>query len=334
MTNEIKQSQALQKGDIEISLIVPVYNSVQSLSELAARIEKVFAVQIEDDYELIFVDDGSSNAETWLMLQSLAEQYDKIRALQLTRNFGRIGAVMAGITSAKGAWLIIMDDDLQHCPEDIPRLLSMRQHDVVLAQFDNKKHGVIAKLGSRIVTWLKHEMGFPSHLSSSSFLLVRAEIARHILQIKTPRPFLMALLLEITRDIVGVETTHDPRPSGGPVFTFGRRLQQFTNLLINNSTLLLQSVAILGIAVAGLSFASGCYLLINSIIKSSSVPGWISSMIVSLMIGGLILMLLGVVGMYLVRIIRGVEAWPAFVLRREIGHDKTKESPPEEIAKN
>lgn len=314
----------MPKDDIGISLIVPVYNSVQSLSELTARVENVFVEQIEDDYELIFVDDGSSNAETWPMLQSLVEQYDKVRALQLMRNFGRTSAVLAGITRAKGNWLIVIDDDLQHRPEDIPRLLSLREHDVVMAQFENKQHDVIAQMGSRLVTWLERRvLGLPSHLSNSSFILIRTEIGRHMLNIHTPYPFLPALFLAVTRDIVGVSAVHDSRHSGNPTFTLAKRLKNFIDLVINNSALLLRVVAIIGVTMAGVSFAYGCYLIISSFIKASTVPGWTSLMIVSVVIGGLVLLSLGVVGEYLVRILRGVESRPTFVLRQEAGQDKS-----------
>ena len=128
-----------------ISLVVPVYNSVDSLQSLKERVSKIFIEEIGEEYELIFVDDGSPNPDTWPVLASLARDNKEVRALQLTRNFGKVGAVLAGIDEAHGDWIIIMDDDLQHRPEDIPAMLSKRDHDVVLAQFKNKAHGLVAR---------------------------------------------------------------------------------------------------------------------------------------------------------------------------------------------
>ena len=302
---------------IAISLVVPVYNSVDSLQSLHDRVSKVFIEKIDEDYELIFVDDCSTNPETWPTLTSLAKDNQEVRALQLTRNFGRTGAVLAGINSARGYWIVVMDDDLQHRPEDISGMLSKREHDVVLAQFKDKAHGLVALAGSRVVTWLEHMvLGFPDHLTNSPFMLIRSSIAKHMLHMKSPHPFLPALYLEVTRDIVGVNATHEPRKYGNSQFSFSRRLKQFMNLLVNNTALLLRGVAVVGITMSLASFSYGCYLLLQG---PANVPGWTSLMIVILIIGGLILMSLGVSGEYLIRIIRGIESRPSYLLRREIG---------------
>lgn len=303
--------------DIDISIIIPVYNSVDSLPVILERITAVFEEQIQERFELIFVDDCSSNPETWPLLVSLAENHEPVRVLQLTRNFGRTGAVLAGVNDACGQWIVIMDDDLQHRPEDIPKLLTERSHDVVLAQFENKAHGFIARFGSRVTTWLEHlVLGFPKHLRNSPFTLIQKDIAKHMLHIHTPHPFLPALYLEITQDVVGVEATHDPRYCGGTEFTFLRRLWHFSNLLINNSALLLRGVASIGILMSIISFSFGCYLLWRG---PASVPGWASLMVVTLIIGGLVLMSLGIAGEYLIRIIRGIESRPAYIIRNRLG---------------
>jgi dolichol-phosphate mannosyltransferase/undecaprenyl-phosphate 4-deoxy-4-formamido-L-arabinose transferase len=303
---------------LSLSLIVPVFNSVQSLPELTERVAAVLVGRAGESYELIFVDDASSDPETWPMLQTLAGQHVEVRAIQLMRNFGRTGAVLAGITAAKGRWLLTMDDDLQHRPEDIPELLCKRDHDVVLAQFSRKHHGLVARIGSRLTTWLEQlAIGMPPALSHSPFLLIKSEIARQMLGIQTPSPFLPALYLAVTRDLVGV-AAHDPRHSGESTFSLARRIKNFSNLLINNSALMMRAVAFVGIVMATVSVGYGCYLLIGGVFGTASVPGWTSLMVVTLVIGGLILLSLGVIGEYLIRIIRGVESRPAFVVRREI----------------
>ena len=317
--DSVSNGQGASAADcpLTLSLIVPVFNSVQSLRELT---ERVAAVLAGENYELIFIDDASSDPGTWPMLQTLTGRHVEVRAIQLMRNFGRTGAVLAGITAAKGRWLLIMDDDLQHRPEDIPELLSKRDHDVVLAQFSRKHHGLVARIGSRLTTWLERlAIGMSPSISHSPFMLIKSEIARQMLRIQTPNPFLPALYLAVTRDLVGVAATHDPRYSGESTFTLARRMKNFSNLLINNSALMMRAVAFVGIVMATFSVGYGCYLVIRAVFGTASVPGWTSLMVVTLVIGGLILVSLGVIGEYLIRIIRGVESRPAFVVRREVG---------------
>tara|TARA_R110001599_G_scaffold276025_1_gene477273 strand:- start:2056 stop:3027 length:972 start_codon:yes stop_codon:yes gene_type:complete len=309
----------MPKPIVTISLVVPVYNSAESLHLLRDRVSKTFIEEIDEDYELIFVDDGSSNPETWPTLAALARDYREVRALQLTRNFGRTGAVLAGICGACGEWIVVMDDDLQHRPEDISAMLSKREHDVVLAQFEDKAHGLVARIGSRVVTWLEHiVLGFPNHLTNSPFILIRSSIAKHMLHMKSPHSFLTALYLEVTRDIVGVQATHEPRHYGKTQFSFFRRLKHFMNLLINNTAVLLRGVAVVGITMSLASLSFGCYLILQG---PANVQGWTSLMVITLIIGGLILMSLGVSGEYLIRIIRGIESRPSFLLRRETGSE-------------
>ena len=126
---------------VEYSIVVPVYDSTESLSELVERIDKVFALHVNALYELILVDDGSPNPQTWPIMEQLADRFASVRSIQLTRNFGKAGAVLCGFEQSRGDWLILMDDDLQHPPEDIVLLVANKGHDVVVAQFRERKHG-------------------------------------------------------------------------------------------------------------------------------------------------------------------------------------------------
>src|SRR5512135_353096 len=104
----------MPEGSINYSVVVPVYNSAQSLPVLAERVDRVFRRVVKDSYELVMVDDGSPNPQTWKMLESLAADSHTVKAIQLTRNFGRAGALLCGFENASGDYIITMDDDLQH----------------------------------------------------------------------------------------------------------------------------------------------------------------------------------------------------------------------------
>ena len=118
------------------SVVVPCYNSDVSLPQVVERIAAVFKTQLRESFEIVMVDDGSPDAGTWARLQELAGRYPEVRAIRLARNFGKPGAMLCGYSAARGQWIIAMDDDLQHAPEDVPKLLAAKEHDVVMGVFN------------------------------------------------------------------------------------------------------------------------------------------------------------------------------------------------------
>lgn len=308
-------------------MVIPVYNSTRALPELAGRIGAIFSEKIKEPYEILFIDDGSPDPETWKTLASLAQQFSSVKAIQLRRNFGRSAAVLCGLQEMKGSWCIVMDDDLQHQPEDIPKLIRKREHDVVFAQFQRKQHGWVTRTGSYITTLVEHEvLGLPPRIRNSAFIMVKEDVARLMLTIKTPHPFIPALILAVTNDIGTVEVDHKPRKYGTPAYTFLRRLGNFSDLIINNSSILLRAVALLGVIVGVLGSFYGLYIFLRSWIYGSSIPGWASVMVAILVLGSLTLITLGVAGEYLLRIIQGIEYRPLFVVK-QIAQQNTLCSP-------
>ena len=149
---------------MKYSVVIPVYNTTHSLQELVARIEKVFRDEIKDSYEIIFIDDCSTNTDTWPTLVELKKTHPQVNVIQLMRNFGKAGAVFCGLNQASGKYTITMDDDLQHRPEDIVNLIANEQHDVVIGTFAQKKHSWFKKISSSIVNWFDFKLlGKPTY---------------------------------------------------------------------------------------------------------------------------------------------------------------------------
>jgi glycosyltransferase involved in cell wall biosynthesis len=304
----------------EYSVVIPCFNCKHTIDELLSRLAGVFA-RLQRAYEVIAVDDGSPDPDTWPAILAAAKG-NPVRAFRLTRNFGRTAAVLCGMEQARGRWVITMDDDLQHRPEDIPRLISVVDHDAVVANFafSERYHTLSQRLTSHIKGWFDYKLlGKPPHIQMSPFIMIRGDIVRMMLRSRTPYPFIPALLFHVTRDIVAVPATHAPRRNGRSQFGFGKRLRLFSNLLINNSSILMRAFALFGIGAAALSLALACYFVIMRIISENYVPGWTSLSVIELFMGGLILITLGVIGEYLVRIVQLAERRPAFFVRVE--HD-------------
>lgn len=301
------------------SLVIPVYNSVESLTELVSRIAQVFENSIKQPYEIIFIDDASTNKRTWPLIEELVKKHSHIKGVQLMRNFGKNGALMAGFEEVKGLYVITLDDDLQHRPEDIPNLIREKEHDIVIGMFGNKEHSFFKKTVSRLNGWFEKKLIHkPAHIKSGPYRLLKAEVVKAMLNIRTPYPSIPALMYYVSRDVVNVEVQHDRRTYNKSEFTLGKMWKTFSNLLINNSSFLLKVIAFIGITISLLSFILGIYFIIKKLTVGTSVQGWASLMVTLLFIGGLILFSLGVVGEYLLRIINGIERKPSYLIRKKI----------------
>lgn len=301
------------------SIVIPVYNSSRSLKELTNRINTVFFEQIHDSFEIIFVDDYSPKLETWETLEEIARDNSSIRAFRLSKNFGQGGALICGMDKARGEWVITMDDDLQHCPEDIPLLLIHKKHDVVIGCFPEKKCGLLKKTASKIKSWLDMKLlDLPANLISTPFKLIKRRVVLDVLAISTPRPFMIALILAVTSDLVNVDVRHEARLYGKSNYTIRRSISLMSNMLFNNSSFLLRMMSIFGFTLACLSFTFGLFLIVKKLIYQTGLDGWTSLMVVILMSTGSIIFCLGVLGEYISRLIETSETRPVFLIKSKV----------------
>jgi len=298
-----------------VSVVVPVYNSV-AVETLADRIDAALEGRPR---EIIFVDDGSPDARVWPMLQRLAETRAHVHAVQLSRNFGQQAATLCGLREARGEIVVTMDDDLQHDPADIPLLLAEARHDVVIAQFEAKEHHLFRRIASagkgmfdRLI------LGTPRHLQLSSFRVLSRTVVDGILAIRTAHPFLPALMFHVSRDVAGVTVKHGARTSGRSGYTLRKLLSMFSNLVINNSSILLRTAAATGMFFAVVSFALTAVAVYRKLVYDVAVQGWTSLFAATMLVGGLLLVSVGIIGEYLVRIIENGETKPTYFVRRRI----------------
>jgi glycosyltransferase involved in cell wall biosynthesis len=299
---------------LSVSIVVPVYESSHSLVELTQRVHAVFARYPSETFEILLVDDGSRSPATGETLRTLRAEYPAITVIRLMRNFGRIAAVLCGLKHARGRNVIIMDDDLQHRPEDIPALLEHRDHDIVVAQFPVRNHDTLTVLGS----WVKSHfdriiLGLPCRISA--FVSLRRDVVDAMLQMTSPRPFLPALMASVTSDFHPIVLSHDASKHGRSRYSFMRRFVQFTNLLIGNSNLVLHAFGIIGGVVAAAGFLSMFVIIVLKFSGRITEAGWASLVVINLLFGGLILVALGIIGEYLLRILEGGMQKPTYVVR-------------------
>lgn len=308
-----------------ISIVIPVYNSSR-LDEITRRIDAVFA-NLSEEHEIIFVDDFSTSVDVWATLTRLAAEHQSVRAIQLTRNFGQHEATLCGLKESRGDLVITMDDDLQHSPEEIPRFLALKDFDIVLAQLKNKQHSLFKRLVSRIKGIFDQIIiDKPKGVLLSSYRMLSRMVVDGMLSINTPHPFIPSLIFHVSHNVTGLEVEHHERQGARSGYTFWKLFRVFTNLVINNSSLVLRLVGYLGIVLAGISFLMALLTIYMRLMHEIAIIGWASLFAALLLIGGLLLFSMGLMGEYLIRIIETSEAKPTFFVRRRTGFDPQKES--------
>jgi len=296
---------------------VPVYKSSSSLIELTERVRVVFSNIPDTDYEIVFVNDSPFHKKTVETLNELVKREQAVKVIELMKNYGQQPATLCGIEQAVGDFIITMDDDLQHHPEDIPKLIGKSSHDVVIAKFQEKKHSFFKRLASDVKGYFDRIiLGKPKHIKLSAFRLITAETAKLMFKRRSPYPFIPALLFDITDDLVNVDVPHHSRYDGEGNYTIPKMIQIFGNLIINNSSFLLRVIGYMGVLVALTASGLSVALLIRKLFLGYTLTGWTSIVVLVLFFGGVTLLTLGIIGEYLIRIIATTEEKPSYYVRK------------------
>lgn len=285
----------------EISIIVPVFNSEENLNELHRQIND--AMQ-EIDFELIFINDGSTD-NSMDIIRFIAINHANVVAINLRKNFGQDNAIMAGLNYASSNYIVIMDDDLQHSPYDIPLLYNKCKEgfDICYAKFSDKNQALWKNFGSwtnGIFAQLLFKK--PKNIYMSPFKIIKAGVIKDILQYKGPFPYIEGLLLQVTQNIASISTQHHVRYKGRSNFNFIRSFSVFLKTLTSFSVLPLRLATLIGFSTSLIGFVMAIYYLMEYFLINHTVEGWTSLMISSLIIGGMMLMFLGLIGEYIGRI--------------------------------
>lgn len=220
------------------SVVVPVFNGGRTIEELADRLRRMFE-GIGASFEIVFVDDNSSD-DSWIKIEGLAKNDARITSIKLSSNFGQHNATICGISYCRGLYVITMDDDLQHAPEDIPLMITCMNQSgahVVIAKLLHKKHQWYRRLASHMIRKLSEiTIDKPRGIHLSSFRLIDRWVIEGMLSIDTARPYVPALIFQITNNVVNAEVVHCRRKCGNSNYTVYKMLKLAGQLLANNAS--------------------------------------------------------------------------------------------------
>ena len=285
-----------------LSVVVPVYNSERLLADFVGRLEPVLRAH-GAAHELILVDDGSRDG-SWKAIEALCARHDWIRGLRMMRNYGQHNALLCGIRAATHRVTATMDDDLQHPPEELAKLLEALAQgaDVVYGPPQKQQHGLVRDLASQITKLvLQRAIGAETARQVSAFRVFRTDLRRAFATYQGQFVSIDVLLTWGTTRFRAVPVRHDPRREGVSNYTWSMLLRHALNMVTGFSVVPLQVASLIGFAFTLLGVGVLVFLLVRYFAYGGVVHGFTFLASLVTIFSGAQLFALGVIGEYLAR---------------------------------
>ena len=308
---------------MKISFVIPCYRSEKSLGSVVAEVKRTMSRRPELDFELILVSDHSPDG-VWTVIRDLHNaDPDRVKGLELARNFGQHAALMAGYSRADGDYVVSLDDDGQTPVDAVWSLienLESNGRDVVYGAYRIKKHTGLRNLGSRVndlmASWL---LGKPRALKVTSFFVARRFVIAEMLKYSEPFPYVIGLVLRVTRNIGNVWVDHRERAEGVSGYTMVKLVGLWMNGFTAFSVKPLRVASYAGMLSSAIGFGFGVWAVVNKLFINPAAPlGYSSLMAAVLFIGGMLMLILGLIGEYVGRIYICISQSPQYVVREEL----------------
>ncbi len=283
-----------------ISIVIPVYKAENCLDELYTRLVSSLET-ITQDFEIVLVEDCGGD-RSWKIIEELSKRDNRVKGIQFTRNFGQHYAITAGLNYCDGDWAVVMDCDLQDAPEEIPRLYNkaLEGYDVVLARRGKRKD----PLFKRLTSWLFYKIfNYLADLNYDSevgnFRIISRKVVISFRAMRENLRFFGGLVDWMGYPTTSINVVHYERFSGKSTYTLAKLIKLATSVIIAYSDKPLKISIQFGFYISFFSFVYGTYIVLRFLIFGTKVTGW-NSLIVSLyFLGGIIIFILGIIGIYL-----------------------------------
>ncbi|MFA5196349.1 MAG: glycosyltransferase family 2 protein [Bacteroidales bacterium] len=302
----------------DISVVVPVYGSIGTLVPLYERVAAATA-RIPASFELIFVDDrGPGNP--WEIISRMAKSDPRVIGLRLSRNFGQHSAIVAGVDIARGRWLVIMDCDLQDLPEEIPRLWAKAQegHDVVAGRRVERQDGFIKRFFSRAFHRVfKYMTDQKSDATQSNFGIYSRKVVDVIRKMREQPQVFPLLVRWAGFEVIPIDIEHSKRTEGESSYNFSRGVSLAIDIIVFHSNKPLKICIQFGFLMAFVAFCFGVWFFIRYFLFDSIPTGWTSVIVSLFFLSGVILLGMGILGIYIGRVFDQVKGRPLYVIKEQ-----------------
>lgn len=304
----------------KVSFVIPCYCSGKTLPSVVEEIRTTMEKLTQYEYEVILVNDSSPD-DTFLVITGLCQQYSNLVGIDLAKNFGQHGALMAGFHQAKGDIVVCLDDDGQTPANEADKLLARIEEgdDVVYASYEHKKHSLFRNFGSfmneKMAQFL---LGKPKDLFVSSYFAARRFVIDEMLKYQNAYPYVIGLVLRTTKRISNVPVNHREREIGRSGYNLKKLLALWFNGFTAFSTKPLRIATVSGFIFSLCGFAYGIYTVLKKFLVPEVPIGFSSLMSALMFIGGMVLLMMGLIGEYIGRMYICMNNAPQFVVREMV----------------
>lgn len=308
-------------SSIEVSVVIPVYNEKQNLSELYQRLSKVLK-STGKKYEIIFINDGSTD-NTSECIEQICKEDSSVKLIELSRNFGHMIALTAGLDFAKGHCICTMDGDLQHPPELIPELIKLWEQGYEIVNTireDTPDISLFKRKSSQLFYWIIGKISSTEITTNAAdFRLLDKKVVESLKNMREHARFLRGLV-----GWLGFKKTHirfkaDPRFAGKPKYSLRRMVSFAIKGIVSFSVIPLRFATLMGFLVSVISFLYATYAIyLRLFLKDAVIRGWTSVLASILFLGGIQLIAIGILGEYIAKIYEEVKKRPLYIIRRVI----------------
>lgn len=302
-----------------ISIVSPVYRAEKIIPELVRRIDESIS-KITTNYEIILVEDcGPDNS--WTAIEAVAKKNPRVKGFKLSRNFGQHYAITCGLDHAKGDWVVVMDCDLQDQPEEIYKLYQKTKegYDVVLAQRIDRQDDVFKRFFSKaFYRTLAYLTGSKMDESVANFGIYNQKVIQALTLMRESIRYFPTMVKWVGFNQTAIPIEHAERSEGKSSYNFKRLLNLALDIILAYSDKPIRLMIKFGLIVSLVSFVMGLVFLIKYLIGEVMVQGYTSLVISIWFFSGLILVMLGVVGLYVGKTFEGVKRRPIYIVEKSI----------------
>ncbi|MCQ2975199.1 MAG: glycosyltransferase family 2 protein [Bacteroidales bacterium] len=302
-----------------MSIISPIYRGEKMLNELVSRIEKSVET-FTQDYEIILVNDSSPD-NSWQIIKTICEKDKKVKGVNLSRNFGQHYAISAGLSISNGEWNIVMDCDLQDIPEEIPNLYNkaLEGYDIVYARRIQRQDGFFKKISSRlfhkVFDWLS---GTKSDSSIANFGIYHSKVIKEYNKMCEVARSFGSLISYLGFKVTAINIKHSTRAEGKSSYTLSKLIRLSLDIIISNTNKPLRMAVGFGFFMSFIAFVLAIYNIIAKLTGIIIVEGYTTTVFSIWFVGGMLLMMLGIVGLYIDKIFNQVKGRPIYVISEKL----------------
>lgn len=303
----------------KVSIVSPVYRGEKMVAELVRRVVESVST-FTDDYEIILVNDASPD-NSWEAIVNQCAMNPKVKGINLSRNFGQHYAITAGLHYSKGDWVVVMDCDLQDQPEEIPNLYRKAKegYDIVYARRAVRKDGFMKRMSSKLYHWVFNWLsGLKSDSAIANFGIYKHCVIDEFNKMPERARSFPSLVQYLGFKDTAIDVEHASRAEGRSSYNLHKLLKLSFDVIVSNSNKPLRMAVGLGFGMAMVSFLLAVYNVIAKWAGIIRVPGYTTTLFSIWFVGGLILFVMGVLGLYMGKIFDQVKGRQLFIVREKL----------------